>query len=279
MKSSINKQSSLSSNTVFMKQTLSNQKSVFHAGKLKVQNYCGFQLNACDLTEYYVIGQFDMKFIIAKHKLNKDMVMLDQHAIHERILYECFTNAFSHHFANEMQITELTLKYHFLYSEVFKKHTLLIPICLNLCQLQTEFDYTVFKQYNSVLNFDFSVSKNILTIYSVPTVFDSTLDLCEAAEIFLNIFENYDNLFTNLPSNTETIKVQFESEMKHLKVNDIVYDIFDRQLKSKACRNAIMFNDKLDLQFMQEILKQLSKCRRPFVCAHGRINFFICHKS
>jgi DNA mismatch repair protein MLH3 len=41
-------------------------------------------------------------------------------------------------------------------------------------------------------------------------------------------------------------------------------------LKSKACRNAIMFNDSLTGQQCQKLIDLVSDCVFPFQCAHGR---------
>jgi DNA mismatch repair ATPase MutL len=41
-------------------------------------------------------------------------------------------------------------------------------------------------------------------------------------------------------------------------------------LKSKACRNAIMFNDSLTDQQCQKLIDLVSDCAFPFQCAHGR---------
>ncbi|XP_037296827.1 protein PFF0380w isoform X2 [Manduca sexta] len=39
---------------------------------------------------------------------------------------------------------------------------------------------------------------------------------------------------------------------------------------SEACRYAIMFGDKLTKEYSGELLQDLSKCKNPFQCAHGR---------
>ncbi|KAF1849572.1 uncharacterized protein K460DRAFT_360433 [Cucurbitaria berberidis CBS 394.84] len=41
-------------------------------------------------------------------------------------------------------------------------------------------------------------------------------------------------------------------------------------INSRACRSAIMFNDKLGLDQCELLLKELSRCVFPFMCAHGR---------
>lgn len=43
-------------------------------------------------------------------------------------------------------------------------------------------------------------------------------------------------------------------------------------LNSRACRSAVMFNDKLSLQECEELVRQLAKCAFPFMCAHGRVS-------
>lgn len=41
-------------------------------------------------------------------------------------------------------------------------------------------------------------------------------------------------------------------------------------LNSRACRSAIMFNDKLTLEQCQRLVEQVATCTFPFMCAHGR---------
>jgi DNA mismatch repair protein MLH3 len=41
-------------------------------------------------------------------------------------------------------------------------------------------------------------------------------------------------------------------------------------LNSRACRSAIMFNDKLSKEQCKLLVSRLAKCRFPFQCAHGR---------
>ncbi|KAK3055249.1 DNA mismatch repair protein [Extremus antarcticus] len=43
-------------------------------------------------------------------------------------------------------------------------------------------------------------------------------------------------------------------------------------INSRACRSAIMFNDKLSVPECEELLSDLSKCAFPFMCAHGRVS-------
>lgn len=52
-------------------------------------------------------------------------------------------------------------------------------------------------------------------------------------------------------------------------IHDCPQGIVD-MLNSRACRSAIMFNDELTHSQCTELVKQLSRCRFPFQCAHGR---------
>jgi len=41
-------------------------------------------------------------------------------------------------------------------------------------------------------------------------------------------------------------------------------------LNSRACHGAIRFGDKLSKERCKKLMLELSKCRLPFQCAHGR---------
>ncbi|KAL1302158.1 hypothetical protein AAFC00_002589 [Neodothiora populina] len=45
-----------------------------------------------------------------------------------------------------------------------------------------------------------------------------------------------------------------------------------QMLKSRACRSAIMFNDPLSMMECRELVRKLSGCAFPFICAHGRVS-------
>jgi DNA mismatch repair protein MLH3 len=41
-------------------------------------------------------------------------------------------------------------------------------------------------------------------------------------------------------------------------------------INSRACRSAVMFNDELSLDECKKLMRKLSECVFPFICAHGR---------
>lgn len=48
-------------------------------------------------------------------------------------------------------------------------------------------------------------------------------------------------------------------------------DAINRILRSKACRYATKFNSPLIIAEVELLVREtFSKCKRPFVCAHGR---------
>ncbi|ERF76124.1 hypothetical protein EPUS_01457 [Endocarpon pusillum Z07020] len=49
-------------------------------------------------------------------------------------------------------------------------------------------------------------------------------------------------------------------------------------LNSRACRSAIMFNDKLTQPECEELVKRLAQCAFPFQCAHGRPSMVVLGK-
>ncbi|TKX18863.1 histidine kinase-like protein 14 [Elsinoe australis] len=43
-------------------------------------------------------------------------------------------------------------------------------------------------------------------------------------------------------------------------------------LNSRACRSAIMFNDRLTQEECERLIQDLAECKFPFICAHGRVS-------
>ena len=47
-----------------------------------------------------------------------------------------------------------------------------------------------------------------------------------------------------------------------------------RILNRKACKTSIKFGDKLNKKQINNLIKQIKKCKLPFICAHGRPTIF-----
>jgi DNA mismatch repair ATPase MutL len=80
-------------------------------------------------------------------------------------------------------------------------------------------------------------------------------------------------IFSYIINNLEIFWKNFNNKERN------ILEPFDIVIRSKACRNAIKFNDELDSFFMKKMLEELSFCKNPFLCAHGRHNYFIKYKK
>ena len=125
----------------------------------------------------------------------------------------------------------------------------------------------LFNQNNKIqtlFNFTWIYSKksDLIIFYTVPIIFDKIHKIEVLMEIFsyiVNNIENYWKAFNNKERN--------------------ILEPFDVVIRSKACRNAIKFNDELDIVYMKKLIEELSFCKNPFLCAHGRHNYFIKYKK
>lgn len=58
------------------------------------------------------------------------------------------------------------------------------------------------------------------------------------------------------------------------RISDCPRGIFDL-INSRACRSAVMFNDKITIMEAGRLVRNLAKCAFPFQCAHGRPSMVI----
>jgi DNA mismatch repair ATPase MutL len=110
------------------------------------------------------------------------------------------------------------------------------------------------------------VRKEKIIIYSVPIILDRVLAKEDYIDIFKNLLKNINKLVL--------VDQQGNSVINLANIN-LILDIFLKVVKSKACRDAIKFNEELDEKFIESLIYNLGKCSNPFLCAHGRHNFFI----
>ena len=80
-------------------------------------------------------------------------------------------------------------------------------------------------------------------------------------------------IFSYIVNNIENYWKAFNNKERN------ILEPFDIVIRSKACRNAIKFNDELDIVYMKKLIEELSFCKNPFLCAHGRHNYFIKYKK
>ena len=52
-----------------------------------------------------------------------------------------------------------------------------------------------------------------------------------------------------------------------------------KHIATMACHSSIRFNHRLNLEEMKEVVRQLSLCKNPYHCPHGRPTFIVLDES
>ncbi|GAA5812564.1 hypothetical protein MFLAVUS_006021 [Mucor flavus] len=224
------------------------------------------KLSKSDLQNSLVIAQVDKKYILIKS--NQGFVIIDQHAADERIKLEEMIN-----------------------HSTFKPTTLVQSICI---ELDSPYEYQIITS-DRVLRFLKIWGIHIVTTTADPIHTDTVIP---HSSRFFSTPDSSPHFNQKKRNNLNRIYVtrlplvildRCLSNYALLKdiVRDYAYWIKDQNqetllstkecpkgimeiLKSKACRNAIMFNDILTKNQCKEIVERLAGCSFPFQCAHGR---------
>lgn len=200
------------------------------------------------LQECQVISQVDTKFILLKTlKQTPRLFIVDQHACDERIKIEQWLRQF---------IDSARDPFHDL------------GVFLDDQEFDLEYDnmeIALLEQYEKQCNtwgIKFEVKeRNMVTITHLPEILISKIDIDQQ---FLKkcisqyLHDLHDNIKLKSLSNDWWSCTQA--------LPTIIIDL----LNSKACRSAIMFGKKLTNSECEQLIKELSRCKLPFQCAHGR---------
>ena len=253
-------------------------KDLITRNALSIINESKYILKKSDLINLSLIGQFDKKFCVFYRELDKSIIFFDQHAVHERILYEYyqqlllnefFNNKNENSIINNIKSNDIKLN---LFKDIYGKYILkknkfkinCKKFNINIQIFNNCFLYN--KNYNIQTLFNFTWAYNskndYITFYSVPIIFDKIHKIEDLIEIFSYIINNIENYYNSYINKKRNILKPFEFV-----------------IKSKACRNAVKFNDELDNNFIKKMIYELSFCDNPFLCAHGRHNYFIKYKK
>ena len=243
---------------------------------LAVINETKYSLTKSDLLNLSFIGQFDKKFCVFYRDIDKSIIFFDQHAVHERILYEYYQELLLNEFfynseTNNNNIKSNDVKLN-LFKDIYGKYLLknnkfsinTKKYNINIELFNNSFLYNKNCIIQTLFNFTwlYSSKNDIIIFYSVPVIFDKIHKIEVLIELFSNIINNIENYWK-----------------WYINKNRNILEPFDSIIKSKACRNAVKFNDELENNFIKKMIYELSFCKNPFLCAHGRHNYFIKYKN
>ena len=237
-----------------------------------------YSLTKLDLTRISLIGQFDKKFCVFYREKDKSIIFFDQHAVHERILYEYYQELLLNEFYGSnsnnnghSNVNQNDIKLN-LFTDIYGKYSLKNNkfsinskhYNINIQSFNNSFLFNRNSKIQTIFNFSWSyvAMEGTITFYSVPIIFDKIHKIEVLMEIFSYIINNIDNYWNYYINKNRNILIPF-----------------DLVIKSKACRNAVKFNDELGKEFMKNMIYELSFCNNPFLCAHGRHNYFIKYKK
>lgn len=186
------------------------------------------------------LGQVNNSYIVATY--GEDLYIIDQHAAHERILYEEFTLAFS------LDSRETSM--------------LAVPQTVEVGDLQAEL---LMNNIVRLADFGFIVEpfgEGRFVVRGVPLwyVRGAESDHKRKSKI-------YDNDIAGFFSDVlDMLLDSGETEPDIGKLNKL-------ELFTKACKSAIKANERLNNQEISWLLYNLAECEKPQTCPHGRPTF------
>ncbi|MBI5748587.1 MAG: DNA mismatch repair endonuclease MutL [Nitrospinae bacterium] len=183
-----------------------------------------------DLSKFKPIGQIFNSFMILQGVDN--IIFIDQHTAHERILYE--------RLLNKMRDSKIEVQ------------SMLLPVNIELSSkeslvLQSNLDN--FKK----LGFDIeSFGENSFVIRSVPSILSK--DDCKQA-----VKDILDKLVVS------------EANLSGSGQKGTSFDeVINKMILVMACRGAVKAGQILSIEEMSSLIKELMRTDRPFTCPHGR---------
>lgn len=187
------------------------------------------------------LGQLNNSYIVAA--LGEDLYIIDQHAAHERILYEEFTLAFG------LDSRDTSM--------------LAVPVSVEVGDMQAEL---LLANIVRLADFGFVVEPfggSRFVIRGVPLwyVRGAESDHKRKSKIYDNDIAGF---FLDV---LDMLLESGEIEPDIAKLNKL-------ELFTRACKSAIKANEHLNGQEISWLLYNLAECEKPQTCPHGRPTFF-----
>lgn len=201
-----------------------------------------------------LIGQLKNTYILIENE--QGLLLIDQHAAHERILYETFVNRFS-----DIAIIPL-----------------LFPIILNLSKIESELleiNQEIFDSYGLSIQ---ECGPNQFAITTSPVLLKN-IDLedlvkkilSEISENSLNdVSENYENNYELTGNDNADNKTNENNKVNKNYKNSMKEKLHHAMRAQMACKAAVKAGDPLTKDKMYEIIFLLNQVENRFTCPHGR---------
>ncbi|CDO93170.1 unnamed protein product [Kluyveromyces dobzhanskii CBS 2104] len=220
---------------------------------LKKHTINELKLFKSQVRKFRVIKQVDRKFILVSS--GQVILILDQHACHERITVEkMLKETISNFMNNTIEYTDVCVKINISSEEANWFH-----------EFKPEF-----AKWGIFLTLNYSNSGvPILELLKVPKFFNDKIKLDDA---FLKsaLLQHIYDLKSNLRRKVSYFFDNERSISKWWTVIPHMPRVYIEIINSKSCRSAIMFGTTLSKPECEILVSDLSKCQWPFQCAHGR---------
>ena len=215
------------------------------------------------IADFHIIGTAFNKIVLLFDPFGLNLVALDQHAIHERVCYEILCEkldqeilgkeGFEGFDAGLLYLSEKKKEKIMVFNNLYEKF-IINPEenSFSFEKIENLVDFQRFQKEFRLWGFDYEIDFASISLkeIKVPMVLNEKVAFKDNYKDFLDYFQRKALKSYRYPA------------------------IIDKILMSKSCKNAIKFNEKLSKRKIETLKKNLSKCRFPFVCVHGRNSMF-----
>ncbi|PNS14584.1 DNA mismatch repair protein MLH3 [Sphaceloma murrayae] len=244
---------------------------------LRTVNNRNIRLTKPGLMSAEAVAQIDKKYILARmtqaETLSTTLLLLDQHAASERIILE---GLLQQTFGVEEQsfvacsdespgqsASKLQKPIHFSISEA--EGETLTKQKSHFLQWAIKYDLTVSEESQD--------NTKLIVTHLPPTIAERcSLEPRLLIDLIRKEMYAYSTRSCKLIHTSDnTLRARNVDRHWLQRLHDAPRGLIEL-LNSRACRSAIMFNDKLSIAECQKLIDDLGRCAFPFICAHGRVS-------
>eukprot|EP01134_Creolimax_fragrantissima_P000360 CFRG0360T1 len=222
----------------------------FFKSSASVNNQVPVQFTKQMLQHARVLSQVDNRFIAclffhdhnsSNYDMNESVIVLvDQHAAHERIRLENILNEFDGGRDNPIAVVQL---------DPFVG----VKTTVEEAELVEEYKDVLLKWgIECIINLD-STNEERVIVCSLPNACHAGIHDDEQEQVVRTL-----------------LREQIDLHKQTGNMASVIPRVMRRVFNNTACRGAIMFGDPLTSVQCRRIMDDLSKCNLPFQCAHGR---------